>query len=37
MHANMLFIGRSRVMDMLLGRVANKLAHRVGLPIVLVP
>jgi len=40
MHANMLFIGRrgrSRVIDMLLGSVANKLAHRVGLPIVLVP
>jgi len=39
-HANMLFIGRrgrSRVIDMLLGSVANKLAHRVGLPIVLVP
>jgi len=40
MHANMLFIGRrgrSRVIDILLGSVANKLAHRVGLPIVLVP
>ncbi len=39
-HANMLFIGRrgrSRVVDMLLGSVTNKLAHRVGLPIVLVP
>jgi len=39
-HANMLFIGRrgrSRVIDILLGSVANKLAHRVGLPIVLVP
>lgn len=40
MHANMLFIGRqgrSRFTDILLGSVANKLAHRVGVPIVLVP
>jgi nucleotide-binding universal stress UspA family protein len=39
-HANMLFVGRqgrSRIVDMLLGSVANKLAHTVGIPIVLVP
>lgn len=39
-HANMLFVGRkgrSRVIDLLLGSVANKLAHYVGVPIVLVP
>lgn len=39
-HAVMLFVGRqgrSRVVDMLLGSVANKLAHSVGIPIVLVP
>ena len=39
-HANMLFVGRqgrSRIADILLGSVANKLAHRVGVPIVLVP
>jgi len=39
-HATMLFVGRqgrSRVIDMLLGSVANKLAHTVGIPIVLVP
>jgi len=39
-HAVMLFVGRqgrSRVVDMLLGSVANKLAHSVGVPIVLVP
>ena len=39
-HAVMLFVGRqgrSRVIDMLLGSVANKLAHSVGVPIVLVP
>jgi nucleotide-binding universal stress UspA family protein len=39
-NANMLFIGRhgrSRMVDMLLGSVANKLAHTVGIPIVLVP
>jgi nucleotide-binding universal stress UspA family protein len=38
--AVMLFVGRqgrSRVVDMLLGSVANKLAHSVGVPIVLVP
>ncbi|MFT5636402.1 MAG: nucleotide-binding universal stress UspA family protein [Cognaticolwellia sp.] len=40
LHVNMLFIGRqgrSRVVDILLGSVANKLTHRVGIPIVLVP
>jgi nucleotide-binding universal stress UspA family protein len=39
-HANMLFVGRrgrSRLIDMLIGSVANKLAHRIGVPIVLVP
>jgi len=39
-HANMLFIGRrgrSRVADLVLGSVANSLAHSVGVPIVLVP
>jgi nucleotide-binding universal stress UspA family protein len=39
-HANMLFVGRrgrSPFIDALLGSVANKLAHRVGIPIVLVP
>lgn len=39
-HAAMLFVGRhsrSRVTDMLIGSVANKLAHTVGIPIVLVP
>jgi nucleotide-binding universal stress UspA family protein len=39
-HANMLFVGRqgrSRIIDILLGSVANKLAHRVGIPLVLVP
>jgi nucleotide-binding universal stress UspA family protein len=39
-HANMLFVGRrgrSPLIDALLGSVANKLAHRVGIPIVLVP
>jgi nucleotide-binding universal stress UspA family protein len=39
-HAVMLFVGRqgrSRIVDMLLGSVANKLAHSVGIPIVLVP
>lgn len=39
-HANMLFVGRrgrSACVDILLGSVANKLAHRVGIPIVLVP
>lgn len=40
LHANMLFIGRqgrSSIVDIMLGSVANKLAHRVGVPIVLVP
>lgn len=39
-HANLLFVGRrgrSRVADLLLGSVANKLAHTVDIPIVLVP
>lgn len=39
-HANMLFLGRrgrSTFVDVLVGSVANKLAHRVGIPIVLVP
>ncbi len=39
-HANMVFVGRkgrSRIIDILLGSVANKLAHYVGVPIVLVP
>ena len=39
-HANMLFVGRrgrSRFADILLGSVANKLAHSIGVPIVLVP
>lgn len=38
--ANMVFVGRrgrSRVADLLLGSVANGLAHRLGVPIVLVP
>lgn len=38
--ANMLFVGRrgrSVFADMLLGSVANKLAHQAGVPIVLVP
>ncbi|MBA6297739.1 universal stress protein [Colwellia sp. MB02u-9] len=40
LHANMLFVGRqgrSQIVDILLGSVANKLAHHVGIPIVLVP
>lgn len=40
LHSNMVFVGRqgrSRVIDMLLGSVANKLAHRIGVPLVLVP
>ncbi|TWX69264.1 universal stress protein [Colwellia sp. C1TZA3] len=40
LHVNMLFVGRrgrSRIVDLLLGSVANKLAHHVGVPIVLVP
>jgi len=39
-HANMLFVGRrgrSRFADLILGSVANKLAHYVGIPLVLVP
>lgn len=39
-HANMLFVGRrgrSRFRDLLLGSVANKLAHCIGIPVVLVP
>lgn len=39
-HANMLFLGRrgrSAYVDILIGSVANKLAHRIGIPIVLVP
>ncbi|WP_114325096.1 universal stress protein [Candidatus Colwellia aromaticivorans] len=39
-HANMIFVGRrgrSQLVDILLGSVANKLAHYVGIPIVLVP
>ena len=39
-HACMIFVGRrgrSRFFDMLLGSVANKLAHQTGVPIVLVP
>ena len=39
-HANMLFVGRrgrSRISDILLGSVTNKLAHCIGVPIVLVP
>jgi len=39
-HAHMLFVGRrgrSRLADLVLGSVANKLAHCVGVPIVLVP
>ena len=38
--ANMLFVGRkgrSSIIDILLGSVANKLAHCVSVPIVLVP
>lgn len=39
-HAFMLFVGRrgrSRFLDILVGSVANKLAHQTGVPIVLVP
>ncbi|KGJ93736.1 universal stress protein [Colwellia psychrerythraea] len=39
-HAVMLFVGRqgrSSIFDALFGSVANKLAHTVGVPIVLVP
>ncbi|RTR38712.1 universal stress protein [Shewanella canadensis] len=38
--ANMLFVGRrgrSRFADLILGSVANKLAHCIGIPLVLVP
>lgn len=40
LHVNQVFIGRrgrSRISDLLLGSVANKLAHVIGIPIVLVP
>jgi len=40
LHVNMVFVGRqgrSSIVDLLLGSVANKLAHRAGIPIVLVP
>jgi|TARA_R110000803_G_scaffold136893_1_gene203939 nucleotide-binding universal stress UspA family protein len=40
LRANMLFIGRqgrSRIADILLGSIANKLAHQADIPIVLVP
>ncbi len=40
LHASMIFVGRrgrSRFFDILLGSVANKLAHQTGVPIVLVP
>lgn len=39
-NVNMLFVGRrgrSRFVDILVGSVANKLAHQTGVPIVLVP
>jgi nucleotide-binding universal stress UspA family protein len=39
-HANMVFVGRrgrSRLSDLILGSVANALAHSLGVPIVLVP
>lgn len=39
-HANMLFMGRrgrSRVADLILGSVANSIAHKCGIPCVLVP
>jgi len=39
-HANMVFVGRrgrSRISDLILGSVANSLAHSLGVPIVLVP
>lgn len=38
--ANMIFVGRrgrSRIADLVLGSVANSLAHTVGIPLVLVP
>jgi nucleotide-binding universal stress UspA family protein len=40
LHVNILFVGRqgrSEIVDILLGSVANKLAQHVGIPIVLVP
>jgi len=39
-HATMVFVGRrgrSRLSDLILGSVANSLAHSLGVPIVLVP
>ncbi|MEW6997218.1 universal stress protein [Colwelliaceae bacterium BS250] len=39
-HADLLFVGRrgrSRITDLLLGSVANNLAHTINIPIVLVP
>lgn len=39
-HVNMIFVGRrgrSRISDLLLGSVANSLAHISGVPVVLVP
>jgi nucleotide-binding universal stress UspA family protein len=39
-HANMLFVGRrgrSRLSEIIVGSVSNKLAHSIGIPIVLVP
>jgi nucleotide-binding universal stress UspA family protein len=39
-HIHMVFVGRrgrSRIVDLLLGSVANSLAHSIGVPIVLVP
>ena len=38
--ANMIFVGRrgrSRIADLILGSVANSLAHTAGVPVVLVP
>lgn len=40
LHVSQVYIGRrgrSRISDLLLGSVANKLAHVIGIPIVLVP
>lgn len=39
-HANMVFVGRrgrSRISNLIIGSVANSLAHSLGVPIVLVP
>jgi len=39
-HVNMVFVGRrgrSKIADLLMGSVANTLAHNIGVPIVLVP